>query len=151
MAIAITVRNVIQCTIFVVQGIEYSLGLTGGNVRASLADNLPTERKHIFVSISFATAKELLQPIIGEIVQSLHRTPIAAPAKRKKVKPIGETRLWKLSAVSPQRAAIELFALIVFLTFALVGCWSCFAELSQLLDNDALGWFARKALAGARR
>jgi hypothetical protein len=97
----------------------------------------------MFVSISFATAKELLQPI----------ETLIAPAKPKKVKPIGETRLWKLSAqaVSPQLARIELFALMLFVTLALVGCWCCFAELFRLLDNDALGWVASKALAGARR
>ena len=75
-------------------------------------------------------------------------TPIAA-AEPKKVKPTcePEERLWKLSAqaVSPGIARIELFALMLFLTIAVVGVVSCFAELSQLLDNDAIGWIARKA------
>ena len=75
-------------------------------------------------------------------------TPIAA-AEPKKVKPIcePEERLWKLSAqaVSPRFARIELFALILFLTIAVVGVVSGIAELSQLLDNDAIGWIARKA------
>ena len=79
--------------------------------------------------------------------------PIAA-AEPKKVKPIcePEERLWKLStqAVSPRFARIELFALILFLTIAVVGVVSCFAELFQLLDNDAVGWVARKALGGPR-
>jgi hypothetical protein len=78
-------------------------------------------------------------------------TPIAA-AEPKKVKPIcqPEERLWKLSAqaVSPRFARIELFALILFLAIAVVGVVSCFAELSQLLDNDAVGWVARKAIGG---
>jgi hypothetical protein len=77
--------------------------------------------------------------------------PITA-AEPKKVKPIcePEQRLWKLSAqaVSPKVARIELFALILFLTIALVGVVSCFAELFQLLDNDAIGWMARKAIGG---
>jgi hypothetical protein len=77
--------------------------------------------------------------------------PIAA-AEPKKVKPIcePEERLWKLSAqaVSPRFARIELFALILFLAIAVVGVVSCFAELSQLLDNDAIGWIARKAIGG---
>ena len=73
-------------------------------------------------------------------------TPIAA-AEPKKVKPIcePEERLRKLLA---QTARIELFALILFLTIAVVGVVSCFAELSQLLDNDAIGWIARKAIGG---
>jgi hypothetical protein len=61
-----------------------------------------------------------------------------------------EQRLWKLSAqaVSPKVARIELFALILFLTIAVVGVVGCFAELFQLLDNDAIGWIARKAAGG---
>ena len=61
-----------------------------------------------------------------------------------------EQRLWKLSAqvVSPKVARIELFALILFLTIAVVGVVSCFAELFQLLDDDAIGWIARKAAEG---
>ena len=78
-------------------------------------------------------------------------TPIAA-AEPKKVKPVcePEERLWKLSAqaVSPRFARIELFALILFLTIAIVGVVSCFAELFHLLDNDAIGWIARKAIGG---
>jgi hypothetical protein len=62
-----------------------------------------------------------------------------------------EERLWKLSAqaVSPRFAMIELFALTLFLAIAVVGVVSCFAELSQLLDNDAIGWVARRAAGGA--
>jgi len=72
--------------------------------------------------------------------------PIAA-AEPNKVKPIcePEERLRKLLA---QTARIELFALILFLTIAVVGVVSCFAELFQLLDNDAIGWIARKAIGG---
>jgi hypothetical protein len=73
-------------------------------------------------------------------------TPIAA-AEPKKVKPIcePEERLRKLLA---QTARTELFALILFLTIAVVGVVGCFAELFQLLDNDAIGWIARKAAGG---
>ena len=74
-------------------------------------------------------------------------TPIAA-AEPKKVKPIcePEERLRKLLA---QTARIELFALILFLTIAVVGVVSCFAELSQLLDNDAIGWIAQRVIGRA--
>jgi hypothetical protein len=73
-------------------------------------------------------------------------TPIAA-AEPKKVKPIcePEERLRKLLA---QIARIELFALVLFLTIAVVGVVSCFAELFQLLDNDSIGWVARRAIGG---
>ena len=75
-----------------------------------------------------------------------------AAAEPKKLKPTcePEERLWKLSAqaVSPRFARIELIALILFLTIAIVGVVSCFAELFHLLDNDAIGWIARKAIGG---
>ena len=98
----------------------------------------------MFVSIDYPIARLLLQPI--EKV-----TPIAV-AEPKKVKPIcePEERLWKLSAqaVSPRFARIELFALILFLAISVVGVVSCFVKLFQLLDNDAVGWVARKAIGG---
>jgi hypothetical protein len=98
----------------------------------------------MFVSIDYPIARQLLQPI--EKV-----TPIAV-AEPKKVKPIcePEERLWKLSAqaVSPRFARIELFALILFLAISVVGVVSCFVKLFQLLDNDAIGWVARKAIGG---
>jgi hypothetical protein len=37
---------------------------------------------------------------------------------------------------------------MLFLTLAVVGVVSCFAELFQLLDNGAVGWVARKAIGG---
>jgi hypothetical protein len=81
----------------------------------------------------------LLQPVEKAI-------PIAA-AEPKKVKPICEPKqhLRKLLA---QIARIELFALILFLTITVVGVVSCFAELFQLLDNDAIGRIARRAAGG---
>jgi hypothetical protein len=98
----------------------------------------------MFVSIDYPIARQLLQPI--EKV-----TPIAV-AEPKKVQPTcqPEERLWKLSAqaVSPRFARIELFALILFLAISVVGVVSCFVKLFQLLDNDAVGWVARKAIGG---
>jgi hypothetical protein len=86
-------------------------------------------------------------------LQAVEKVTPSAAAEPKKVKLIcePEERLWKLSAqaVSPRFARIELFALILFLAIAVVGVVSCFAELSQLLDNDAIGWIARKAIGGA--
>ena len=72
--------------------------------------------------------------------------PFAA-AEPKKVRPISEPeeRLRKLLA---QNARIELFALILFLTIAVVAVVSCFAELFQLLDNDSIVSIARRAVGG---
>ena len=91
------------------------------------------------IAISDELIKLPLQPVEKVI-------PIAA-AVPKKVKPIcePEERLRKLLA---QTARIELFALILFLTIAVVAVVSCFAELFQLLDNDSIGWVARRAIGG---
>jgi hypothetical protein len=93
-------------------------------------------------SIDFLKPAQLLHPV--------EKVTLVAAAEPKKVKPTcePEERLWKLSAqaVSPRFARIELFALILFLAIAVVGLVSCFAELSQLLDNDAIGWVARRAI-----
>ena len=61
-----------------------------------------------------------------------------------------EQRLWKISAkaISPTIAAVELFMVILFLVVAAFAVFGCFAELSRLLDNDAVGWVARKAIGG---
>jgi hypothetical protein len=60
-----------------------------------------------------------------------------------------EQRLWKLSAraASPTFAMIELSVLVLFLVFALIAVVSCFAELSHLLDSDAVGHLAAKAIS----
>ena len=61
-----------------------------------------------------------------------------------------EARLWKVSAQqgSLGAAIIELFVLAVFLLIALLLIAGCFVELYQLLQTDALGQVARKALQG---
>jgi hypothetical protein len=62
-----------------------------------------------------------------------------------------EQRLWKLSAqaVSTKFAMIELFFLVLFLVAALAGVTSCFADLSHLLESDAIGHVAAKVVSGA--
>jgi hypothetical protein len=62
-----------------------------------------------------------------------------------------EQPLWKLSgrAVSPKCAMIELFILVLFLLVAIVATISCFAELSHLLESDALGHIAAR-IAGSQ-
>jgi hypothetical protein len=59
-----------------------------------------------------------------------------------------EERFWKLSKQAPKSATIELFVLTLFLVVALVAVTSCFAELSHLLQSDAIGQVAAKAIAG---
>ena len=61
-----------------------------------------------------------------------------------------QQRLWKLSAqtVPSQFAVIELFVLMLFLAVALVGVISCFAELSHLLESDAVGHVAMRVVSG---
>jgi len=60
-------------------------------------------------------------------------------------------RLWKLSAraASPRFAIIEVFILVLFLMLALVVIVSCFAELSHLLESDAVGRVAARAINGS--
>jgi hypothetical protein len=41
---------------------------------------------------------------------------------------------------------IEWFVLVLFLAVALIGLVSCFGELSHLLDSDAIGHVAAKAI-----
>jgi hypothetical protein len=62
-----------------------------------------------------------------------------------------EQPFWKLSArgVSPKCAIIEVFILVLFLVLALIGIVSCFAELSHLLQSDAMGQVAARAINGS--
>jgi hypothetical protein len=62
-----------------------------------------------------------------------------------------EQGFWKLSAgvASPSFAIIEVFILVLFLLLALVGIVSCFAELSHLLQSDAVGRVAARAISGS--
>ena len=62
-----------------------------------------------------------------------------------------EGRLWKMPArLGFQKVAvIELFVLAVFLVIALAGIVSGFVELSHLLQSDAVGYVAMKAINGS--
>ena len=62
-----------------------------------------------------------------------------------------EQRLWKLSAraSSPRFAIIEVLTLALFLVLAIVAIVSCFAELSHLLQSDAVGRVAAMAINGS--
>jgi len=62
-----------------------------------------------------------------------------------------EQRLWKLAAqaVSPKLAMIESFVVVLFLVVALLSVTSCFTGLSHLLNSDAIGHLAMKAIGAA--
>jgi hypothetical protein len=62
-----------------------------------------------------------------------------------------EHPLWKLSAqaVPARLAIVELFVLVLFLVGILVGVISCVTELSHLLESDAIGHVAMKAIGAA--
>jgi hypothetical protein len=75
----------------------------------------------------------------------------------REVEPLGpssicepEPKFWKLSAgtTAPKSAFIEMFVLVLFLLLGAVAIISCFAELSYLLESDAIGHVAVKAING---
>jgi len=97
--------------------------------------------------ISFPVSGEMLFEPVKKESSVVDRKPI----------PVGlspsyepEHQLWKLStqAVSTKFATIELFVLVLFLAVALVTTISCFAELSHLLESDAVGQVAIRAIGG---
>jgi hypothetical protein len=49
---------------------------------------------------------------------------------------------------TPKFAMIETLLLVLFLVVTVVAVTSCFVELSRLLDGDALGQVAAKAIKG---
>ncbi len=59
-----------------------------------------------------------------------------------------EAKFWKLSSEARQVARIEMFVLALFLLIAVVAIMSCFTELSHLLEADAIGHVAAKAING---
>jgi hypothetical protein len=63
-----------------------------------------------------------------------------------------EAKFCKLStkAPVPQAARIEMLVLALFLLIAVVAIISCFTELSRLLEGDAIGHVAAKAISGGR-
>jgi len=80
-----------------------------------------------------------------------------SPFANRKLRPIrlspiveAEPRFWRLSApaVPSQFAVSEFFVLMLFLAVALVGVLSCFAELSHLLESDAVAHVAMRVVSG---
>ena len=93
----------------------------------------------------FAPAEFLFRPATQE------KTP---PNKRAEKRPTTvcepERRLWKLSSSvnSTKFASIELVVLVLFLVLASIGIVVGFAELSHLVQSDAVGHIATQAING---
>ena len=99
------------------------------------------------IVIQFVPSAEALFPPAEE--KSLFANQESGPIRLSPVcEP--EQRLWKLStrAVSSRFIMVELFVLVLFLSVALVGIVSCFAELSHLLGSDSIGHVAMRAISG---
>jgi hypothetical protein len=105
-----------------------------------------------------AITKETIMPAI--IKPAAHITLLAPAGETKESviaklsKPVAacepERRSWNLSvpAGSTKLAIIvEMLVLVLFLVAAGVAIINCFAELSHLLDDDAVGHVAAKAMS----
>jgi len=98
--------------------------------------------------VPFAPAENLLQA-------SAEKRKCASPVSRTKLSEPSricepEARLWKLSSagISPAQAIIEWVVLALFFVIAIAVMASCVAELSVLMQTDAVGQVASKALSG---
>jgi hypothetical protein len=79
-----------------------------------------------------------------------HQTPAKLDRKSPTCEP--ECRLWELtrSTNSKKLATIELFAFVLFLILASVAMVAGFAELSHLLETDAVGHVATRVISWGR-
>jgi hypothetical protein len=81
-----------------------------------------------------------------------HERSAAATQKEKAIEPgaIGESegRFWKPPIRGASQMLAEAFVLVVFLILALAGIFNCLAQLYYLLDSDAVGHVAAKAING---
>ena len=100
------------------------------------------------VTIQFVPSAELLFEPAKKESPFANREP-----KQIRLSSIDEPEhpLWKLSAqaVPARLAIVELFVLVLFLVGTLVGVISCVTELSHLLESDAIGHVAMKAIGAA--
>jgi hypothetical protein len=97
--------------------------------------------------IKFVSPAELLFQPEATYIPARREIKFATPARV----PESEKPFWK--AATPTRpsafAIAELTVLALFLVLGIVGIVSCFGELSHLLQTDAVGQIAAKALGGA--
>ena len=92
------------------------------------------------VELSFQPADDKKSAVVNREIKVFEPSPICGP----------EQRFWNLSArvASRKFAIIEVFIFVLFLVLALVGIVSCFAELSHLLQSDAVGQVVARAING---
>ena len=92
------------------------------------------------VELSFQPADDKKSVAANREITFFEPSPIREP----------ERRFWNLSerAASRNFAMIEVFSFVLFLVLALVGIVSCFAELSHLLQSDAVGQVVARAING---
>jgi hypothetical protein len=86
------------------------------------------------------------------LFQPGHERNAAATPKEKATEPgtVGDSegRFWKPPIGGASRTLAEVFVLVVFLILVLAGIFNCFAQLYYLLDSDAVGHVAAKAING---
>ncbi|HEY4781957.1 MAG TPA: hypothetical protein VIH54_09080 [Chthoniobacterales bacterium] len=97
----------------------------------------------------FAPAELLFQP-------SARKENAAAKEEAEFVGPSAvcepEPKFWKRpsEAVAANNPAFDMLVLALFLLMAIVSIANCFAELSHLIQSDAIGRVAMNAVSGGR-
>jgi hypothetical protein len=85
---------------------------------------------------------EFVEPAKAKSARSAEKQSVCMDRTRIRLSPASESeqRSWKPSpqAASSKAAIIELFVFVLFLVVALIAIGSCFAELSYLLESDAI-------------
>ncbi len=88
----------------------------------------------------------------GLLFQPGHERNAAATPKEKATEPgtIGDSkeRFWKPPIGGASQTSAEAFVLVVFLILVPAGIFNCSAQLYYLLDSDAVGHVAAKAING---
>lgn len=96
--------------------------------------------------IPFATAEDLFQsPVKRKSLPTISKTRATEASRTSET----ETRLWKVTGARSSRteAITEWLVLALFLIIAVVLIAACVTELSFLMQNDAIGHLATKAIA----
>jgi hypothetical protein len=94
--------------------------------------------------VKFPAPSELLFPAADEKTNT-------SPKPRAEFNlpdPICESELRWRKVAAPKIGMIEMFVFVLLLVASIVSVISCFVELAHLLDSDAIGHVAAKALQG---
>jgi hypothetical protein len=97
------------------------------------------------MSTTFAPVELLFQPAEKKT------SAFAIPKAKRSLPREPEVRLWKLSqqVASQEVSVVTMMVLFLFLAIAVAGMGSCFVELSHLLQSDAVGLVAERAITGS--